>query len=252
MSILLIDIGNTDTSVGLASTNRIRVVGAIPTDADQKRAAALVVRATRKQKIDGAVISSVVPAVTRDWTRIVRSATGRKPLVVTHRTALNIDIDYPRPESIGADRLANACGAVMRYGAPVVVADFGTALTFDIVSPRGAYVGGVIAPGLALMTDYLAEKTALLPRVQLRRHVGAVGKSTRAAMCIGAELGYRGMVREILGEIRRDMGVRALHVCATGGHANWALQGSRLAYSYDPDLTLFGLRCIYEASLDAE
>ena len=252
MSILLVDIGNTDTSVGVASTNRTRIIGSIPTGTGQKQTAALVTRATHKQEIEGAVIGSVVPSVTRGWTRAVRSATGRRPLLVTHRTPLNIDIDYPRPETIGADRLANACGAVMRYGAPVVVADFGTALTFDIVSRQGAYVGGVIAPGLPLMTDYLAEKTALLPRVKLRRHRGTVGKSTGAAMCIGAELGYRGMVREILGEIRRDMGVRALHVCATGGHANWALQGSRLAYTYDPDLTLFGLRCIYEASLEAE
>lgn len=252
MSVLLVDIGNTESTVGLASTRRTWRVGSVSTQAAVKQSTALIARAVRGRKIEGAVVSSVVPAVTRRWVTAVKTHTAQRAIVVDHRTPLNIRIEYPRPGTIGADRLANACGAVARYGAPVVVADFGTALTFDIVSPQRAYIGGVIAPGLPVMTDYLAEKTALLPRVTLRRQGSAIGKNTRAAMCIGAELGYRGMVREILGEIRRELGVRSIHVCATGGHANWALQGSRLRYTHDPDLTLFGLRCIYEANLNAK
>jgi type III pantothenate kinase len=141
--------------------------------------------------------------------------------------------------------LANASAAEARYGAPVIVADFGTALTFDVVSAEGAYVGGAIAPGLPLMVDYLAEKTALLPRIRLTGRCAGVGRSTPGAMRIGARIGYRGIVREIVGYLTDSMGGKKPRLCATGGYARWALAGLDLPFEFDRNLTFHGLIRIY-------
>ena len=114
-------------------------------------------------------------------------------------------IDYPRPETIGADRLANATAATALYGSPAVVVDFGTAVTFDVISADRKYIGGVIAPGLNAMTDYLHKRTALLPRVTLREPRRAVGRSTAEAMRSGAVYGYRGLVAEILRQVVKEI-----------------------------------------------
>ncbi len=127
-----------------------------------------------------------------------------------------VGIDYPQPNTIGPDRLANAVAARHRFGAPVVVVDFGTAVTFDVVDRAGNYVGGIIAPGLAAMTDYLHEKTALLPRISIREVKSPIGKSTEQAMLVGAVHGYRGLIRELIMELKRELKVRRLPVVATG------------------------------------
>ena len=158
---------------------------------------------------------------------------------MSHKIALGVGIDYPRPETIGADRLANATAATALYGSPAVVVDFGTAVTFDVISADRKYIGGVIAPGLNAMTDYLHKRTALLPRVTLREPRCAVGRSTAEAMRSGAVYGYRGLVAEILRQVVKEIAsTRKVHyLIATGGDAetdcgkNWALLGD-LAHSY--------------------
>lgn len=201
-----------------------------------------------KRDVEGVVLCSVVPAATKRWRRAVRKTLQMTPLEVRHDMSLNIAIDYPRPETIGPDRIANACGAVAQYGAPVIVADFGTALTFDVVSAAGAYIGGVIAPGLPLMADYFSEKTALLPHIDIRGRVHRVGRSTKGAMRIGARIGYRGMVREIVEHLRQDAREANAALCATGGHAGWVLKDIKMPCKIDPNLTLVGLRVIWEMS----
>ena len=129
-----------------------------------------------------------------------------------------------------------------RFGAPVVVVDFGTAVTFDVVNAKGNYVGGIIAPGLAAMTDYLHEKTALLPRIQIREIKNAIGKSTEAAMLAGAVHGYRGLVRGLIGELKRELKVKNLPVVATGGYAKLIAARLPEISAVAPDLTLEGLR----------
>ena len=124
---------------------------------------------------------------------------------VSHKILLGVGIDYPKPETIGADRLANAAAAVALYGSPAIVVDFGTAVTFDVISPAGNYAGGVIAPGLGAMTDYLHNRTALLPRVNLREPRRAIGRSTAEAMRSGAIHGYRGLIAEILRQILKEI-----------------------------------------------
>ena len=161
---------------------------------------------------------------------------------LTHRTVAGIGVDYPRPETIGADRLANAVAVRHRYGAPAVVVDFGTAVTFDVVDGRGCYVGGIIAPGLSAMTDYLHEKTALLPRIRLRDVRRAIGRSTEEAMLAGTVYGYRGLIRALLTGVRAAMGVRRLPVVATGGYAKLMARGLPEINCVEPALTLDGLR----------
>jgi len=247
MNCIVVDIGNTSTAVGLARSGRIMRVSHLEGGMRDRRVIELVLRdVSRNCRIDGAAVCSVVPKSTASWETGLYRACGRKPLTVSHRVKLGVGIDYPKPSSIGADRLANATGAVARYGAPVVVADFGTALTFDVISKQGNYVGGVIAPGLPLMTDYLADRTALLPRIRLTGACSTVGKSTAGAMRIGAHVGYRGIAREIVNHLRESPDVRGAKLCATGGYAKWALAGLDMPFAYDPHITLFGLSRIFE------
>ena len=247
MSCLVVDIGNTSTAIGLAQGERVWSVCHLHGGLRDRRAIAHVVRGLLgRTPVAGAALCSVVPAANAVWLAELRRLLGAPPLLVRHRLRLGVRVSYPRPATIGADRLANASGAVARYGAPVIVADFGTAVTFDVVLPRRGYVGGVIAPGLPLMTEYLHEKTALLPRIRLRRPRAAVGRSTAEAMRIGALTGYRGLVREIVAQLRRTPGLREARLCATGGYARWALQGLDLPFTIDPTLTLYGVGRIFE------
>ncbi len=253
--VIVVDMGNTSTTLGLAFAGRISGVCRLPTrTALRKDVVAVLTRMTRRRTIAGAVLCSVVPQHNRMWLRELQAFSGRRPCLVHHGLKLGLRIEYPDPASIGADRLANACGALQRYGSPVIVADFGTALTFDVVADN-AYQGGIIVPGLPLMTDYLAEKTALLPRVRLDRYRGiprhlrsmpVIGKNTRQAMAIGARLGYIGMVREIFTRLQRALKSRSVRLCATGGYAAWAMAGCDLPVQIDPNLTLHGIARIYE------
>jgi type III pantothenate kinase len=262
--LLLFDIGNTHTHVGLADHRRVVKQTNIPTrEWFGGNAAALVKRFTGGEKIEGAALCGVVPRATPlvrklvgRWSSIFslsRSTLKRElqrglPLVeLNSKTVCGIGIDYPKPESIGADRLANAVAARKRFGAPVVVVDFGTAVTFDVVNRAGNYAGGIIAPGLAAMTDYLHEKTALLPKIKIREVKTTIGKSTEQAMLIGAVHGYRGLVRELVAELKRELNVKNLPVVATGGYAKLIAAKLPEISAVAPDLTLEGLRLTWAA-----
>lgn len=246
--ILVVDIGNTSITVGVARADRIIRTARLPAEqgADASRIESLLRHLTRSTVCDDAVLCSVVPRLNSCWQHILCRHTGRKPLLVSHRLRLGVRVDYPHPETIGADRLANAAAAWKRYGKAAVVADFGTALTFDVVTRDGRYVGGVIAPGLPLMTDYLCERTALLPHIRVARVRRVIGRSTREAMCVGATVGYRGMVREIFQAVVKESGDRHAALCATGGYSARAIQGLGLKVAVLPNLTLDGLVVIHQ------
>ncbi len=249
MRCVVIDVGNTSTALGLWDGGKVSLVSHVGGGIGQwpEECAVALRKAAGKKAVDGVVLGSVVPSVNARWHRLVRRELGCAVLTVGPELKMDVTVDYPDPSSIGADRLADACGGVRRYGAPLLVADFGTALTFDIIMPDRRYVGGVIAPGLPLMTDYLFERTALLPRVELKGPCPKIGRSTQQAMRIGAQIGYRGIVREIAVYLRQETGVD-FRLVATGGYAGWALEGSGMAFTLDPDLTLFGLGCIFETN----
>ena len=250
--ILLFDIGNTNTHLGLANSRRVLRQTNIPTAAwFNGKAAGLLKRFVGATRIEGVALCSVVPQATplaRNSARRLAGPEAGAPLVeLTPETLRGVGIDYPKPHSIGPDRLANAVAARHRFGAPVVVVDFGTAVTFDVVNRRGDYVGGIIAPGLAAMTDYLHEKTALLPRIKIREIKSAVGKSTEHAMLVGAVHGYRGLVRGLIAELKRELKAQKLPVVATGGYAKLIAAKLPEISAVEPDLTLEGLRLVYQA-----
>jgi type III pantothenate kinase len=245
--ILLFDIGNTHTHLGLADERRVRNRLNIPTrEWAGGGANALVKKFAGTGKITGAVLCSVVPRATPLVRKTMRALWKLDVLELTPQTIRIVGIDYPKPDSIGPDRLANAVAAKFHFGAPVVVVDFGTAVTFDVVNAKGNYVGGIIAPGLAAMTDYLHEKTALLPKIKIREIKSAIGKSTEQAMLVGAVHGYRGLVRGLIGELKRELRVQRLPVVATGGYAKLIAARLPEISAVATDLTLEGLRLVWK------
>jgi len=243
---LLIDISNSFTKFASSSRDTLRRVRRLPTPTLTRQSFEKMARPGQK-----IVLSSVVPAKARLAVKAFAPQDARGALLtVGPHLALGAGIDYPRPSTIGPDRLANAAAVHALYGAPAIVVDFGTAVTFDILSPRGDYIGGVIAPGLEVMTDYLFQRTALLPRIRPVEPASAIGRSTRAAMLAGAVYGYRGLIREILAQIRRQLRTRRpIHVIATGGYASLISSHLPEIKLVRPNLTLEGLRIIANLNL---
>jgi type III pantothenate kinase len=236
---LLVDISNSFTKIALSTRERISRSVRIPTRSLTSQKLRLHLRANRIGRI---VVCSVVPAKNAT---IRKSARSTKILWLSPQIQLGVKIDYPNPKSIGADRLANAAAVAKLYGYPAIVVDFGTAVTFDIISARGAYIGGVIAPGLEAMTNFLYQRTALLPRLSLREPRSAVGRTTRDAMISGAIFGYRGLVCEIIAQIKNERFRRQkVRVVATGGYAQLIAACIPLIESVHPNLTLEGLRLV--------
>jgi len=249
--ILLFDIGNTNTHVGLADKRRVVRHTDIPTATwFTGKAVTQLARFVGNAKLEGAAICSVVPRATPRAQKAVNARWRLDTLDLTPKTLVGVGIDYPKPKTIGPDRLANAVAACHHFGAPSVVVDFGTAVTFDVVNGQGNYVGGIIAPGLAAMTEYLHEKTALLPRIQIREVGSAIGKSTEHAMLVGAVHGYRGLVRELIAELKLELKAKRLPVIATGGYANLIAARLPEISAVEPNLTLEGLRLVWEKSQD--
>jgi type III pantothenate kinase len=235
---LLIDVSNSYAKLAFASRERVSNPARVPTS---KLSSSVVAAFLRRRHVRKVVVSSVVPE--KDSAISTAAHNKAEVLRLDWKMNLGVAIDYPKPQSIGADRLANAAAVAQLYGYPAIVVDFGTAVTFDVVSERRAYVGGVIAPGLEAMTNFLYQRTALLPKLSLKEPKRAVGRSTIEAMRSGAVFGYRGLVREILGQIKAErFPLRKVVVVATGGYAPLIAEGLPDISAIDQRLTLEGLR----------
>lgn len=236
---LLVDISNSYAKLAFASPGQVSAPTRIITSELSSRA---VARFLRKRNVGKIVVSSVVPEKNA---AILKAAGKTNVLWLDWKLKLGVEIHYPKPQSIGADRLANAAAVTALHGFPAIVVDFGTAVTFDIVSVRRAYVGGVIAPGLEAMTNFLYQRTALLPKLSLKEPPRAVGKSTIQAMLSGAVFGYRGLVREIIARIKAEEFPRKkTYVVATGGYARLIARRLPEIDVVHPNLTLEGLRIV--------
>jgi type III pantothenate kinase len=236
---LLIDVSNSFVKLAFATKEKIGKTTRIAT---RKLTIAALRRVLRGHDIQAIVVSSVVPK----RNRTIKAAAGSiHVFFLSSKSDLGVGVDYPKPRSIGADRLANAAAVAQLYGVPAIVVDFGTAVTFDIVSAAGDYVGGVIAPGLEVMTNYLYQRTALLPKLTLREPPRAIGKTTRDAMMSGAVFGYRGLVREIVRRLTAENFPRKKpRVIATGGYAQLIANKLPEIEAVHPNLTLEGLRIV--------
>ena len=237
---LLIDVSNSYAKLAFASRDRVSNPARMPTS---EVSSSVVAEFLSRRQVNKVVVSSVVPTKN---SAISKAAHNKAQVLwLDWKLKLGVTIDYPKPQSIGADRLANATAVAERYGSPAIVVDFGTAVTFDVVSEGRRYIGGVIAPGLEAMTDFLYQRTALLPRLSLKEPHRAVGKSTLEAMRSGAVFGYRGLVREILAQIRAEQFSRKkVVVVATGGYARLIASQLPEVAVIHPHLTLEGLRIV--------
>ena len=242
MAWLLIDNSNTRTKFALGDRTGLHDWRAVIPTADIS--ADTLRQAVEKVDFSAVLIGSVVPAMAEVLAGFFKNRGAIH--LLDHRSPLGLGIDYPLPAQIGADRLANAVGVLHRHGAPAIVIDFGTAVTFDVISAAPAYCGGVIAPGLGAMSGYLPGKTALLPVIELAEPAAAIGKSTEQAMLAGAVFGYRGMIREIIARIREELD-GSPKIVATGGDAALIARGLPEVDAVDADLTLDGLRRVAAA-----
>ena len=236
---LLIDVSNSFVKVAFATRKKIGKTIRIAT---RKLSAAALRRILQGHEVEAIIVSSVVPK----RNKTIKSAAGSiHVLFLNPKLDLGVGVDYPDPRSIGADRLANAAAVAQLYGVPAIVVDFGTAVTFDVVSAKGDYVGGVIAPGLEVMTNYLYQRTALLPKLTLHEPPRAIGKTTRGAMMSGAVFGYRGLVREIVRRLTAENFPRKKpRIVATGGYAQLIAAKLPEIEAVHPNLTLEGLRIV--------
>lgn len=249
--ILLLDIGNTHTHLGWSDSRGIRQTRDIDTSEVLGGWLARHLRDWIGSRVPAhAALCSVVPAAIGPAQEALRGVLEHEPVVLRPDTLPGelLTFRYPRPETLGTDRIANAIAARRLVGAPVIAIDFGTATTFDVVDPRGRFIGGVIAPGISALADYLHEKTAQLPRIPLREPRAAIGRSTVEAMQVGTLTGYRGLIREVLQGVRRQLGHEGTPTVATGGYARQMARRLPEIDRVHPHLTLEGLRLFAEST----
>ena len=250
--LLTIDLGNTQTTVGLFAGEELGLHWRLSTvrerTADEYR---LLLHGlfgqdgVDPQHFEGAIVSSVVPSATAALSEALRHFVGDRTLIVGPgmKTGMSILIDNPR--EVGADRIVNAVAARARYGTPVIVVDFGTSTNFDIVGEKGEYLGGVIGPGLEVSMDALVSATAALRRVELTPPRSVIGKGTVEAIQSGLLYGHAGYVDGIVGRIRAELG-DGVPAVATGGLASTIVPHCGTVATVDENLTLDGLRLLFE------
>ena len=250
--LLTVDVGNTNINIGVFDGSKLKATWRVATGVHRMpdEYASLLLNLFDRQDIDAsqitdAILCSVVPTLVGVFEEVCRRYLKVLPLVVESGVKTGVRICLDNPREVGADRVVNAVAAHQLYGGSVIVIDLGTATTFDAVSEDGDYLGGAIAPGIAIATEALFTRTAALPRVELTHPKRAVGRNTVAAMQSGIVFGYAGLIEGIVARIQQEMGGKA-KVVATGGYAELLARETPVIEVVNPDLTLVGLRLIYE------
>ncbi|MGE5127129.1 MAG: type III pantothenate kinase [Betaproteobacteria bacterium] len=250
--LLTIDVGNTNTVLGVFEGGKLLVHWRLTTRREQTADEyGILVRNLFSSSgllpagIEAVALASVVPPLTPVLVALARQYLGQEPLVVGPGVKTGMPILYEPPGDVGADRIVNGVAAFAAYGGPVVVVDFGTATTFDVVTRKGEYVGGVICPGIGISADALFQRAARLPRVDVRHPGKVVGRTTVGSMQAGLYFGYAAMCEGIIARIRAELG-ESPRVVATGGLAETLAVEIPSIEAVDPILTLTGLRLIWE------
>lgn len=255
--LLVIDVGNTNTSLGVYKESELiahwRLTTARNRTVDEYGVHArnlFELAGLDFKAINDIAIASVVPPLNYTLKQMAEVYFHLTPLFVDHTTEIGLRILYEPPSDVGADRIVDAVAAIHKYGAPCIIVDFGTATTFNAINKDGEYLGGVITPGIMISADALFERTAKLPRVDIKRPRTVIGSSTVAAMQSGLYNGYVGLVDGVLRKMVAELG-GSPRVIATGGFASLIATGSELIELVDDTLTLEGLRLVFEKSCNA-
>ncbi len=250
--ILVLDAGNTNILLGVFNEGELIKNWRLSTDRNKSSDEYGMIinelftyEGLDMHKLDGVIMSSVVPPIMHSLERAVSRYSGVTPLIVGPGIKTGIDIKYDNPREVGSDRIVNAVAAVHKYGGPVILVDFGTATTFCAVSEKSEYLGGAIAPGIIISTEALFQKASKLPRVELRVPDRYVCKNTVSSMQSGIVYGYVGLVEHIVSNFKGELGWGHAKVIATGGLARLIASQSRIIDVVDGLLTLNGLYIIY-------
>lgn len=251
--LLTIDVGNTQTTIGLYARDGSNVGGwrmpTLHTDTSDSLRSRLygyfAMDGHDFSAVSDAAVASVVPVLTRAWLRCFQRMLGHDPLMVGAGAHCGMKLDVARPEAVGADRIANAVAAVRCYGAPVIVVDFGTATNIDVVDASGAYRGGTIGPGLIMSADALFARAAKLSSVPIEAPTQALGDSTESALQSGLVIGAAAQAEGLVSRIKDELGIPDATVVGTGGLARTVSVATDLFDVIDPDLTLRGIREIW-------
>lgn len=250
--LLALDVGNTQVTAGVLSGSEILTRWRLGTDRSKTEDEyglllyqLFTISTLDPKNVEGVIIASVVPPLTCILEKLSRRYFRCEPIMVCPETDTGITVLYDNPSEVGADRVVNAAAAHYLYGGPCIIVDFGTATTLDVVSSQGEYLGGAIAPGILTATEALFSKASKLPRIDLVDPGKVIGKNTVASMQAGIVYGFAGQVDALVRRIQAEIGVKAATI-ATGGLAPLVATQSETIAKVDLDLTLVGLRLIYE------
>lgn len=250
-----LDIGNTNIVMGVYQGNVLKYHWRISTDTNKTSDELGVLlkqlfeyKGASLEDVNSVIISSVVPTIMSAMEIMCTEYIKVKPLIIGPGIKTGLVIKFDNPKEVGADRIVNAVAAIEKYGAPVIIVDFGTATTFDAISAEGYYLGGAITPGIGISMDALFSKAAKLPRVELQKPDSVIGKSTVKGMQSGIVYGYIGQVDGIVGRMKKELGGAPVAI-ATGGLAGFIASHCETINYIDPFLTVEGLKVIYERNL---
>ncbi|MGN1148229.1 MAG: type III pantothenate kinase [Lachnospiraceae bacterium] len=251
--ILVIDVGNTNITYGVYDAGELKATFRITTKSPRTSdeygillADMLKIRRIRLEQIEGTIIASVVSDVMHSLTGSIVRYTGHAPLIVGPGVKTGIRITTENPRAIGADRIADAVAAYEKYGGPVLVLDFGTGTTYDLVSRDGSFQAGITAPGIRISIEALAERTAMLPKIEIRKPKSILAQETVSSMQAGLFYGQIGQTEYIIKKVKEESGYADLKVVATGGLGRTIADETDSIDIYDSSLTLDGLYMIYQ------